>query len=76
MTASAANFGSVESIFRFTSRLVLTGATVRRDKNASIAEGKQVIVADKFFTEKGPAYFRADISTYYKMNKKILTKDT
>jgi hypothetical protein len=43
------------------------------DKNASIAEGKQVIVPGKFFTEQAPAYFRADASIYYKLNGKKAT---
>jgi outer membrane receptor protein involved in Fe transport len=43
------------------------------DKNASIQQGKQILVADQYFTQKAPAYFRADASVYYKMNKKSAT---
>lgn len=43
------------------------------DKNESIAQGKQVIVPGKFYTEQGQAYFRIDASTYYKMNGKKAT---
>lgn len=43
------------------------------NKNASINAGKQILVADKFFTQKAPAYFRADASVYYKMNGKRAT---
>ena len=43
------------------------------DLNASIAKQETVIVDSKYFTEKTPAYFRADLSLYYKMNGKSAT---
>ncbi|HYD22458.1 MAG TPA: TonB-dependent receptor, partial [Flavipsychrobacter sp.] len=38
------------------------------DTDASILNGKQMIVPGQFFTEKAPYYFRADASIYYKKN--------
>lgn len=43
------------------------------DLNKSIANKQTEIVPGKYFTEKGPAYFRADASVYYKINNKRAT---
>lgn len=43
------------------------------DLNASRASGETEIVPGEYFTQKGPAYFRADISAYYKFNTKKST---
>lgn len=41
--------------------------------NKSISEGQTIYVADKYFTQQTPAYFRTDIGIYYKWNRKRST---
>ncbi|MBL7719929.1 MAG: carboxypeptidase-like regulatory domain-containing protein [Flavipsychrobacter sp.] len=43
------------------------------DGAASVQQRRQVLVAGRYFTSRGPDYFRADISAYYKMNRKSAT---
>ncbi|MBS1597566.1 MAG: TonB-dependent receptor [Bacteroidetes bacterium] len=56
---------------------VLTSGGLRSsviDIPASIAAGKEILVADKYFTERGPAYLRFDGSIYIKKNRKKSTR--
>lgn len=43
------------------------------DVNKSIATGQTELVPNQYFTQQGPAYFRADASVYYKINNKRAT---
>lgn len=56
---------------------ILTSGGLRTsviDIPASIAAGKEVLVADQYFTKRGPAYFRFDGSMYIKKNRKKSTR--
>jgi hypothetical protein len=43
------------------------------DVSKSIANGQTELIPNQYFTLKGPAYFRADASVYYKINNKRAT---
>lgn len=63
------------SILGANGRIVTSGGLGQStiDLSASIAERKQVIVPGQYYTNNGPAYFRADVSVYYKINRKKAT---
>lgn len=56
---------------------ILTSGGLRSspiDIPASIAAGKEILIADQYYTQKGPAYFRLDGSIYIKTNRKKSTR--
>lgn len=43
------------------------------DVQASVAAGKEIFVKDSYYSQRGPAYFRVDVGSYLKWNKRRAT---
>lgn len=66
---------NANKLYGVSAKLLLSGGLRSSviDIPASIASGKQELVPDKYYTQRGPAYFRFDCSAYIKKNRKRST---